>query len=56
MSFVTDDWANFIVFVLPEEVKVYPLWGKSELVKISNPGRPIAQMLGQHLEYVSTFW
>ena len=34
MSFVTDDWMNFIVFVLPEEVKVYTLSrGKSELVK-----------------------
>ena len=32
MTFVTDDWANFIVFVLPEEVKVYTLFG-SELVK-----------------------
>ena len=26
MSFVTDDWMNFIVFVLPEEVKVYTLF------------------------------
>ena len=26
MSFVTDDWTNFIVFVLPEEVKVYTLF------------------------------
>ena len=33
MSFVSDDWANFIVFVLPEEVKVYPPLGKSELEK-----------------------
>ena len=28
MSFVTDDWVNFIVFVLPEEVKVYTLFGE----------------------------
>ena len=28
MSFVTDDWAKFIVFVLPEEVKVYTLFGE----------------------------
>ena len=34
MSFVTDDWAIFTVFVLPEEVKVLdPVWGKSKLVK-----------------------
>ena len=34
MSFVTDDWVNFIVFVLPEEVKVYTLFGeKSDRVK-----------------------
>ena len=26
MCFVTDDWTNFIVFVLPEEVKVYTLF------------------------------
>ena len=25
MSFVSDDWATFIVFVLPEEAKVYTL-------------------------------
>ena len=33
MSFVTDDWANFIVFVLPEKLKFTPFGGKSELVK-----------------------
>ena len=26
MSFVPDDWTNFIAFVLPEEVKVYNLF------------------------------
>ena len=26
MSFVTDGWTNFIVFVLPEEVKLYTLF------------------------------
>ena len=25
---VPDDWAKFIVFVLPEEVKVYTLFGE----------------------------
>ena len=34
MSFVPDDWMNYIVFVLPEEVKVCTLFlRKSELVK-----------------------
>ena len=61
MSFVTDDWANFIVFVLPEEVKVYTPFGEKRVsenlwAKIWNPGRPIVHMLGQHLEDVSTFW
>ena len=28
MLLVTDDWVYFIVFVLPEEVKVYNLFGK----------------------------
>ena len=28
MSFVTDDWTNFIVFVLPEEVKVCTLFNE----------------------------
>ena len=31
MSSVTDDWANFIVFVLPEEVKVYTLFGEKRV-------------------------
>ena len=31
MSFITDDWTNFIVFVLPEEVKVYTFLGKKRV-------------------------
>ena len=47
MSFVSDDWVNFIVFVLPEEVKVYPLWGKIELVKTCEQKYQIPVSLSQ---------
>ena len=31
ISFVTDDWEKFIVFVFPGEVKVYTLFGKKQV-------------------------
>ena len=33
ISFVTDEWANFIVLDLPLENEIYTLFGKSALVR-----------------------